>query len=163
MNRASSLVLLMGTFALAGCGGGGDAGKEPIYPVSGTVTMFGAPLADATVAFAPQEKQPTAIGKTDAQGKFTLTSYEYGDGAASGNFKVVINKSAPAPASRGSAPSGGDHEAAESAGRSHDAANGPGGSSGAQLIPPQYASSTETPFNAVVKSDGENNFTFDIE
>lgn len=150
---------------LAGCGTGADAGRQPVYPVTGTVTMFGAPLTDAMVAFAPLESQPTAIGRTDSTGKFVLTSYDYGDGAAEGKFKVVVNKSAPAPAMSNSATSGagGDHEAAEEAAGSHDAESGPGTAGADQLVPPQYTTSTDTPLNAEVKASGENNFTFDIK
>ena len=165
MNRALFLVLLPGLFSLVGCGGGADAGRQPVFPVTGTVTMFGAPLADATVAFAPQNKQPTAIGKTNAQGEFKLTSYEYGDGAAEGNFKVIISKAAPSTkSSAASSGGGGDHEAAEVAAGAHEAAGSGGGAKGAaQLVPPKYTSSADTPFSAVVKADGENNFTFDIQ
>lgn len=157
-------MLLLGTGTLAGCGGGTDAGQQPVYPVTGTVTMFGAPLPDAMVAFAPQESQPTAIGRTDESGNFVLTSYDFGDGAAEGKFKVVINKSAPAQPVGSSSDGGGDHEAAEVAAGSHDASESDGGAGGAgQLVPPQYTTSTDTPFSAEVKAGGENNFTFDIK
>lgn len=165
MNRVFSLIFLLGTGTLAGCGTATDANQQPVYPVTGTVTMFGAPLADAMVAFAPLESQPTAIGRTDSEGKFVLTSYDYGDGAAEGKFKVVINKSAPAPATSdsGAAGGGGDHEAAEEAAGSHDAESASGAAGADQLVPPQYTTSTDTPLSADVKASGENNFTFEIK
>jgi len=161
MYRGCSLALLLATFTLTGCGGDTDPGRQPVFPVTGTVTMHGAPLGGATVAFAPQAGQPTAVGKTDAEGKFTLTTYAYGDGAAAGSFRVVISKTIAGP------PSGeidaGDHEASEEAAGAHDAANDENGGAGAEMVPPQYASSADTPFTVEVKTSGENDFPLPIE
>lgn len=157
MYRGCSLVLLLTALTLNGCGDGADVGRQPVFPVTGTVTMHGAPLADATVAFAPQAGQPTAVGRTDAQGKFKLTSYEYGDGAAAGSFRVVISKTAASPAA--ASLDSGDHEAAEEAVSAHDAAS----EAGNEMIPVQYTSSADTPFAVEVKADGPNDFPLPIE
>lgn len=159
MYRGFACVLLLATFTLAGCGADVDAGRKPVFPVTGTVTMSGAPLGGAKIAFAPQDGQPTAVGKTDDQGKFQLTTYDYGDGAAAGSFNVVVNKFSVAPAGPSTDGEEGDHEAAEEAASGHDAA-----SEGAenQLIPVQYTSSKDTPFNVEVKTSGENDFTLEI-
>lgn len=160
MYRGFACVVLLATCTLAGCGGDVDAGRQPVFPVTGTVTMHDAPLGGATIAFAPQEGQPTAVGKTDDQGRFQLTTYEYGDGAAAGSFRVVINKTIAGP------PPGkidaGDHEASEEAAGSHDAAAAEGGA-GTQMVPPQYTSSADTPFTVEVKASGENDFPLPIE
>jgi hypothetical protein len=157
MYRRCSLVILLATLFLSGCGEDTDAGRQPVFPVTGTVTMHGAPLAEATVAFAPQAGQLTAVGKTDAQGKFQLTTYEYGDGAAAGSFRVVISKTMAKPAA--SSLDSGDHEAAEKAVSTHDAAS----EAGNEMVPAQYASSEDTPFTVEVKTSGVNDFTLPIE
>jgi hypothetical protein len=160
MYRGFACVLLLTTCTLAGCGGDVDAGRKPVFPVTGTVTMYEAPLSEATVAFVPQDGQPTAVGKTDAEGKLTLTTYEYGDGAAAGTFRVVISKTIAGPPPGDIA--AGDHEASEEAAGSHDAAAAEGGA-GAEMVPPQYASSEDTPFTVEVKTSGENDFPLPIE
>ena len=158
MYRGCSLILLLATLTLSGCGDDPNVGRLPVFSVTGTVTMHGAPLAGATVAFAPQEGQPTAVGQTDAEGKFQLTTYEYGDGAVAGSYRVVISKTIAAAAA---SVDGGDHEAAEEAASAHDAATAEG--AGAEMVPAQYASSADTPFTVEVKTNGENDFPLPIE
>ena len=160
MTRSFYLVLLMATCTLVGCGGADTSDQVPVYSVSGTVTMFGAPLPNATIAFAPQAGQPTAIGRTDKEGKFQLTTYDYGDGAAAGAFNVVLSKSAPAKADSSSDSDEHDMDNDDD-GHSAEAAAGSGDQS--ELIPQQYTSSTDTPFHAEVKTDGDNDFTFEIK
>jgi hypothetical protein len=122
--------------------------------------MKGSPLAGATVAFSPQGDQPTAVATTDDQGNFVLRTYEFGDGAAEGTYKVIVSKAEAA--STGGSGGGADHEAeAEAASaNSHSAA---AESSGGELVPKQYTDSSTTPLTAEVKSSGENKFEFKIE
>ncbi|MCA9050851.1 MAG: carboxypeptidase regulatory-like domain-containing protein, partial [Planctomycetaceae bacterium] len=61
---------------LAGCSGGGDANRQPTFPVTGTVTLGGGPLAGAAVTFSPKDGQPVATARTDANGKYSLTTYD---------------------------------------------------------------------------------------
>ena len=108
MSRCFCGLTMISLLCAAGCGGGAEGGK-PVFSTKGKVTMFGAPLADATVAFAPTEQgQPTAIGRTDAQGQFVLTTYDYGDGAAAGSYKVVLSKPIPTQASSTDSAEAGD-------------------------------------------------------
>jgi len=162
MTRLFSYGLMAFTIGITGCGDGTDPG-QPVFPVSGTVTLFGAPLTDATVAFAPTAAgQPTAIGKTDKSGKFTLTTYEYGDGAAEGSYKVVINKSVG---------KGGEAEAAGASGHGdsyagaggHDAKQAGAGDDSVVMVPEAYGSSSTTTLTADVKSSGDNVFPFEIK
>ncbi|MEO2013636.1 MAG: carboxypeptidase-like regulatory domain-containing protein [Fuerstiella sp.] len=162
MNQLLSFALLMTTQLLVGCGGGGATGGQPVFPASGTVTMFGKPLAQATVAFAPQGNQPTAIGTTDAEGNFKLTTYDFGDGAAEGSYKVVVSKAAGAAAAAAGddGEEGADHDADDDAAGDHD---GPEEGATTELVPQQYTTAADTPFSADVKSSGENSFTFEIK
>lgn len=158
MNRGMAIAVMAGGCLLAGCGGADTEGRVPVYPVSGTLTMFGKPVDGATVAFAPQEGQPTAVGKTDKDGNFQLTTYDYQDGAAAGRFNAVISlivaKNDPKLGD------GDDHEAQEEANSTHDA-EGEGGD--VEMVPELYTNATDTPFQFEVKTTGENEFTLAIE
>ena len=146
--------------AAAGCGGSGATGGVPVYEVSGTVTMAGAPLGDAVVSFAPLDGQPTATGRTKEDGTFFLTTYSYGDGAAEGKFKVLVAKTILANTSSG----GGDDEGhGDDEDANMDHAGGGAGAGEAQMVPPNYNDKDQTPLSAEVKKDGENNFDLVIQ
>ena len=77
--------------ATVGCG------KYSLSPVSGTVTLDGKPLADASVSFTPAERGanlPQSTGKTDQAGKYSLRLVEDDTtGAVLGKHQVIIAKS----------------------------------------------------------------------
>jgi hypothetical protein len=75
---------------LLGCGGG--APKLAVTKVSGTITYKGAPVDDALVTFATEKSPRTAVGVTDAQGKFKLTTINTDDGAVPGDHAITIVK-----------------------------------------------------------------------
>jgi hypothetical protein len=84
---------------LPGCSGSKGAADRPnTVSVTGTVTYKGQAVAGATVAFVPDfpvqdaAKGHGAFGKTDAEGKFTLRTFEAGDGAVPGKYLVTITK-----------------------------------------------------------------------
>lgn len=70
-----------------GCGGS----TPKLYPVSGTVTYEGKPLADASLLFIPQQGRPS-VGTTDASGKYTMTTSGQ-PGAPAGTYSVTVSKS----------------------------------------------------------------------
>lgn len=73
---------------LAGCG---DSGRPQTASVQGTVTLDGAPLGGVSVQFIPQEdKGRSATGTTDAAGNYTLSTFQTGDGAIPGLYKVIV-------------------------------------------------------------------------
>src|SRR5688500_16957910 len=61
-------------------------------PGTGIVLQKGHPVAEANVVFEPQGTTPAATGKTDASGRFQLTSFDPSDGAVPGDYKVAIQK-----------------------------------------------------------------------
>jgi len=67
-----------------------------VHPVEGVVLLDGKPVADATVEFAPVSAGAlTAIGRSDAQGRFRLTSTRGGPpkgGAVAGDYTVLFKK-----------------------------------------------------------------------
>lgn len=140
-----------------GCGGGAD-GRKTVYPVTGKITMSGGPLIGASVSFAPREGQPVAVGRTNDQGEYTLTTYEASDGAAAGPFAVVVTKATATGAAAEVAHSSDPY--ASGGGESHSAKEKSAGAGGG--VPQQYTSSQTTPLTATVTADGENRFDFEL-
>jgi len=89
MYRTSvSLVLL---WALVGCGGGGSDNPD-LGSVTGTVTLDGKPLPNATVEFTPTggEGGRPAVAVTDDDGEYELEYTPGNYGATPGSYQVVI-------------------------------------------------------------------------
>lgn len=82
---AFPLVLILA----AGCGGG-PKDQPVVHPVHGSVTLDGAPLANALVRFAP-DKGPPSAGVTDTSGKFELHDKSGATGAVVGTHAVSIS------------------------------------------------------------------------
>ncbi len=89
-----SCVLLIAVFA--GC----EPPPPQTIPVTGVVTLDGAPCADAVVTFIPIEETQGngGAGYTDAAGKFTAQLHDGQTGKGPpgllpGKYKVLINKS----------------------------------------------------------------------
>jgi hypothetical protein len=85
--------------ALAGCGDG----RLKRYPVTGSVVIDGKPAEGAIVAFCPvnpsgELEHLRPAGRTDGSGRFELTTYDSGDGAPAGEYKVLVKWPAPEPA-----------------------------------------------------------------
>jgi hypothetical protein len=83
-------------------------GRIPTYPVTGTVLVDGRPAEGAIVIFVPNSTSEAAererpFGIADAQGRFNLMTFDPGDGAPAGEYKVLIQWPAPvsAEAARG--------------------------------------------------------------
>jgi hypothetical protein len=77
---------------LAGC----DSGPRHV-PVSGVVTLNGKPLPDALVSFQmivetedPLKATPRGLGKTTANGSYTLKSTTGRNGVIPGKYKVMF-------------------------------------------------------------------------
>jgi hypothetical protein len=91
----TALAVLLGSI-LSGCGG--NAERYDVVPVSGIVTCQGKPVANAVVNFTPMaqegraEGRPgrVALGITDDQGRFKLTTYVNDDGAIVGKHTVTV-------------------------------------------------------------------------
>jgi hypothetical protein len=87
--RAARLVVLALALFAASCGSGGPKA----YPVKGVLKVNGKPAEGATVSFhrkEPFEKTIVPTGKTDKDGKFSLTTYKVDDGAPVGEYYVSI-------------------------------------------------------------------------
>jgi hypothetical protein len=104
-----------------GCSGEKKWERPKLVRASGVARYNGQPLEGAYVTLTNPTTGLSAYGRTDAEGKFTLSSFEPGDGAAPGKYQVSVSKvqlagpatapvdrahleNAPPPVRRGSAP-----------------------------------------------------------
>ncbi len=83
------LVGLLST-VLLGCSG--NEGERPTSPVKVTVKYKGNPVEGATVTFISVEEPQPSVGRTDASGNCSLTTYKSNDGAIIGANVVTISK-----------------------------------------------------------------------
>jgi len=140
LHRLAALGTAIVLVSVAGCG---KPGTAPTVKVTGTVTYNGTPVAGASVGFLPDSGRP-ASGTTDAQGRFTLSTFAQGDGAVPGRHRVTISE----PASE-SAPMPGTPEAEN-------------WTPPEPRFPAKYADPNTSGFTATVEKGGENDFTFDM-
>lgn len=84
VRRAAGLLALA---AAVGCGGGGPQMAE----VEGVITSGGKPLDKIQVEFWPEASGPRSYGKTDANGRYTLTTDDGSKtGAVVGQHRIVL-------------------------------------------------------------------------
>jgi len=142
-----SLVVLVVAGVLLGLSGCGKAGTATTAKVTGTVTYKGQPAADASVAFVPEAGggRP-ANGRTDAAGKFTLSTFAPSDGAVPGKHKVIVSE--VSPTTQGKAPPMPGMPGYEEKKKSR--------------FPAKYSTPQATTFSADVKVGEKNDFTFDM-
>ncbi len=154
-----SVLLGVALLLLAGCTGG-DTGTNPkTYPVAGTVTMGGTPVAGATVSFQLADGSRSAVGITDEGGKYKLTTFAADDGAVPGDYKVSVLKL-----------EGGTVEAAASGqlasgeiSESYDPNVKSAGGGPKHLLPEKFANTATSGLTAKVAEGGENKFDFDLK
>jgi hypothetical protein len=79
--------------ALAGIATGCNSEKLPrLAPVTGSVTMDGQPVPNATVTFdGAKEGEPVSLGRTDATGKYELYYSRNHKGATVGEHAVRVS------------------------------------------------------------------------
>jgi hypothetical protein len=162
MFRIVSVAVL--AFVFLGCSGGSDGNRETVHPVSGKITLSGAAVANAIVTFSPKGQQPVAMGRTNAEGAYNLTTYDANDGAAAGDYTVMVIKEAPAatavaagPPAHGvnvGTPPGIGHKAAPRGKKTEETSD--------SILPPKYGD-RQSDLQATVKSGGENKFDFDLK
>src|SRR5262245_9551710 len=78
------VILAFPIILFAGCGGDGP------FPISGKITIDGAPLAGAGITLTPKEGGRPAFGETDESGTFHITTSKSGDGAMRGVYRVTV-------------------------------------------------------------------------
>lgn len=152
--------------AVALCSGcGGDPGIEGLVDVSGTVTYQGNPVESATVSFSPTSGTRAASGRTDADGRFQLTSLNPGDGAIPGDYKVSVSKVEDTdPSHHVTAEQFAEMVAGGKAPPTGPTRPGQIEAGGLEYhVPEKYLDAEESGLTAVVTADGTNDFTFDLK
>jgi hypothetical protein len=165
MSRNCGYLMVTISFALgliSGCN------KSGLHSVKGIVTLDGQPVEGASVQFLLIGGEPRpAIGTTDKNGAFTLTTLKPNDGAAPGEYKVLViktevdaaaSKTEPFNPKSGKAPTKEQVEALKS-GEAPKAEGGQGGDKYGppkkDLLPKIYGDPNKTPLRATVPSSGE--------
>lgn len=163
MNRLLIFVCII----VAGCGSSSSANKLKTYKVTGKVSLSGSAVSGAVITFSPiADGKPPAAGVSDAQGMYTLTTYDSGDGAPEGEYRVMVYKpsedggTGAAPASS-SAPA---HDPTGKQGKSAPPSHGKaaGKPSSGSALPDKYAKS-DTPIKKTVTSSGPQTIDIDLE
>ncbi len=117
----------------AGCG-------EPriaTYPVAGQIKFdTGEPVPNGIVEFRPTGGGPTARGKLDQFGRFTLRTFAADDGAVAGKHQVVVVQHLPPQAGPASPDEHADHQSA--------------------LVAPEFAAYDTSGLTAEVQPNDEN-------
>jgi hypothetical protein len=141
--NARLFVLTVGILsAVGGCSANHNQDHRPkLVPVHGVVHYNGKPLEGARVTFTSLAAGTSAYGQTDAEGKFTLTTFTADDGAAPGPQKIAVTKVQETTHPTSSAPPAFRH--------------GAGAPQPKWLIPYWYANPETSGLTAEVK-DGEN-------
>ncbi len=80
---------MMGVMLLVCTASGCGDGRPRRVPVSGQVVIDGQPLTTGAVRFYPSDGRP-ATGEIDANGRFSLFTYEPGDGCPPGTHRVAV-------------------------------------------------------------------------
>ena len=87
--KLAKIVLWQSGLMLVASVGCGD-GRPARVPVSGIVTIDGQPLEFGQVVIHAASHRP-AIGKIGPDGRFTLSTYELGDGCVPGSHAVSVS------------------------------------------------------------------------
>jgi hypothetical protein len=141
-----SLVMLLASVAIAGCGGGGyEADFAKTVSASGKVTVGGKPQPHIRVTFLTDEGRP-ASGVSDETGAFELGTNRIGDGAVVGKYRVMFAFEDPNAA----APEAGREEVMDRIPVVKTA------------VPKKYLSPDTSGIEAEVTESGPNEFTFDL-
>ena len=167
MKRLRTFAAATCVAATLGCGGGSD--NPATYPVTGTVTQGGTAVEGATVTFIPpvtsagtgEVELQSAVGVTDASGKYSLTTFESNDGAMPGAYKVRVFKfDKPEDFEAEPASSASGEMAEMPATYEPPDADGRAASKPKNQLPEKYNRVSQTPLEYTV-TEGEN--TYDIE
>jgi hypothetical protein len=136
----------------AGCGSGD---RVEVYPTSGLVLFGGEPMmGGGAISFVPLDNQPgkAAGGTIDKEGKFTMSTYDPGDGSMAGKFRVVVVQSTVEEIETVGDT---DIEGAEDTSAEFTVPE-------AKRIPYTYADTANSPLMVEVKSDGINELTLEL-
>ena len=139
--RQRSVWMLLLILLASGCG----PSRPPTVKVTGTVIYRGSPVSAADVNFIPADGRP-ASGRTNEQGRFTLTTFMPGDGVLPGEHIVMIGKQEP-----------------KHTGTQENTADQGLYIYYVYVLPVKYASIKESPLRATVDATGSRDFIFELD
>jgi hypothetical protein len=141
--------------ALLVLGCGDDTGLAKRYPVSGTVTYNGAPVAKGTINFVVVSDTGRAATGAIENGRYALTTATQGDGALPGSYKVTVISQDIDTAALTAESKGGQfhHGSPEFIKATKNAKN---------LVPPKYKLADTSDLKAEVKAE-TNTLNFDLK
>ena len=148
--RGISFALMATTLSVFGCG---KSGLDGLVPVSGTVTYNGKAVEGADLVFNPESEGRAASAKSDASGKFHLTTLDPHDGAQPGNYKVSISKKEMIN----------PMTAEEAEDWFHKHSGPPPPRKIKNDLPEKYAEDKTSGLTATVKEGGSNEFNFELK
>jgi len=152
MNLRPLTLLIVGCcYFASGCDTAGEGSN--VVPVRGKVTLRGQPVEGAEIKFQPKTGLASAFGVTDAAGNYELTTFEGGDGAQPGEYIVTVFKYQEQPQSSATM----DDPNYDATGKT--AVTAPA----KNLLPQRFAEPANSGLMAIVKTDGENQFDFDLK
>jgi hypothetical protein len=96
VRRGGILAVVCLTALLPACG----SGRKPVFPVRGQILGPNQrPALGALVVFHPVNPDPAdpvkPLGRVDDKGRFTLTTYQEGDGAPAGEYVITVTWPVP--------------------------------------------------------------------
>ena len=145
-SRRPFFLALIVILASAGCGRNKmdkwEARRPKTHTVQGRVLLDGKPEADVVVSFESKVHNLTAVGITDASGRFLLKTFKQGDGAVAGDHAVALAKRiqvAPPPSAAPDTPR-----------------------PEVLVSPKRYANSATSGLTATVVEKGPNEITFEM-
>jgi len=153
MYRCIPAVFLVVLAAILGCGRTGSDGPKTVK-AGGKVTLDGAAVGGADVSFSPAAKGGrAAIGKTDAQGRFTLAIAGGSGGVVPGDYRVGISKEKTEGAMT-------PEQAQEHFAKT---GQGPPPAKVTNELPDKYKDPANSGLTAKVEAGGTNDFPFDLK
>lgn len=130
---------------LMGCSGGPQ--NPPTSAVTGKVTYKGEAVEGAAIKLVPSDPEgKVATGVSEADGTYALSTFETGDGAMAGKYKVTVRKLVSVQ--QGVQKDG--ENAGEPAYVNKD------------MLPKKYISGDNTPLEFDVTASGANTFDIDL-
>ncbi len=141
------------TAIIAGCGGSENV---EVFPARGIVKFNGKPMTGGgAISLVPVVSQngKNAGGIINADGTFVLTTYEDGDGAMPGSFRVIINQSTSQEPDYG-----GDSDATGKA-----AVKAVQTVTSADIIPTVYSDPVSSPVEVKIEARELNELTINLE
>lgn len=159
-----NLSLLICVTTIAGCGGG-DSSRPKTYKTTGVVKLNDRPVDGALVTFVLEGSTQSAIGSTDANGEFELSTFGPSDGAVEGQYSVAVSKVDVAAATDTTLQKGVINSGELDAAYEPPAVASPSAvqQQPKSPIPEKYSNSQTSGLRATVSTSGLNHFEFNLK